>query len=187
MPDEPAIFISYRRTDTNGHAGWLHEYLIRRFGDGRVFFDRNTIEGGDVFPDKLRRGVKGCAVLLALIGPNWLDVRGDDNRRRLDDAHDFVRREIALALEQGKKVIPILFNDTPVPQRDQLPDPLKALASYEVLRLGGKEFEYETQRRELVRLLAKVSGCRSQKQTKPPPYSRKSHVGVKWLCMFSQR
>ncbi len=63
-----------------------------------------------------------------------------------------------MALEQGKKVIPVLFDDTPVPARDRLPDPLKALASCDALTLRGKTYEYQTQRRELVRLLAKVPG-----------------------------
>lgn len=111
-----------------------------------------------MFPDKLRWGVEGCAVLLALIGPEWLDVRGDDGGRRLDDADDFVRQEIALALEQGKKVIPVLFDDTPLPPRDRLPDPLKALVQCDALLLRGKDYEYQTQRRELTRLLAKVPG-----------------------------
>ena len=158
MPDEPAIFISYRRRDAGGHGRALHEYLSGRFGDDRVFFDRSAIKSGDVFPDRLRRGVEECAVLLALIGPEWLDVRGDDGGRRLDDAHDFVRREIALALARGKKVIPVLFDDTPVPPRDRLPDPLGALASCDALTLRGKTYEYQTQRGELVRLLAKVPG-----------------------------
>jgi hypothetical protein len=81
MQDEPAIFINYRRHDAAGHGRALHEYLSGRFGDDRVFFDRSTIESGDVFPDKLRWGVEGCAVLLALIGPEWLDIRGNDGSR----------------------------------------------------------------------------------------------------------
>jgi hypothetical protein len=158
MQDDPASFISYRRHDAMGHGRALHEYLSRRFGDDRVFFDRSTIESGDVFPDKLRWGVEECVVLLALIGPEWLDVRSDNGGRRLDDADDFVRREIALALEKSKKVIPVLFDDAPVPSADQLPNPLKALANRDALTLRGKTYEYQTQRRELVRLLAKVPG-----------------------------
>ena len=119
MQDEPAIFISYRRRDAGGHSRALHDYLSGRFGEGRIFFDRSTIESSYVFPDTLRQGVERCAILLALIGPEWLEVRGDDSSGRLDDADDFVRREIALALEQGKKVIPVLFDDTPVPPRDR--------------------------------------------------------------------
>jgi TIR domain len=74
MDDAAPIFISYRRSDAGGHARALHEYLSGRFGDDRLFFDRSTIEGGDVFPDTLRRGVEACAALLALIAP--------DGRRR---------------------------------------------------------------------------------------------------------
>jgi hypothetical protein len=65
--------------------------------------------------------------LVALIGPDWLDARGDDGSRRLYDAADFVRREIALALDRGKTVIPVLFDDTPMPPRQRLPEPLAAI------------------------------------------------------------
>ncbi|MFO1152868.1 MAG: toll/interleukin-1 receptor domain-containing protein [Rhodospirillales bacterium] len=156
MPDERVIFISYRRSDAGGHARHLHEYLTKRFGEERVFFDRATIESGDVFPDALRRGVEKCVVLLALIGPEWLDITGADGRR-LDDPDDFVRLEIALALKLGKKVIPVLFDDAPIPHGGCLPEPLKALGACDALTLRGKTFEYNTQRRELVRLLAKLS------------------------------
>jgi hypothetical protein len=143
--ESQSIFICYRREDTGGQARELYEHLRGRFGDDRVFLDRDTIESADVFPDRLSQSVEGCAVLLALIGPQWLDMRGEDGGRRLDDPHDFVRREIALALELGKKVIPILFDDTPVPPRDRLPEPLKALVDCDALRLRGKTFEVEAQ------------------------------------------
>jgi hypothetical protein len=101
MADGAPIFISYRRSDAGGHARALHEYLSGRFGDARIFFDRSTIEGGDVFPETIRNGVERCAVLIALIGPGWLEAKGGaDGGRRLDDEHDFVRQEIALALER---------------------------------------------------------------------------------------
>ena len=87
--DQLSIFISYRRSDAAGHARALHEYLSGRFGDEQIFFDRDKIEGGDHFPERLRQGVEGCAVLLALIGPDWLDVKAADGRRRLDDPGDW--------------------------------------------------------------------------------------------------
>jgi tetratricopeptide (TPR) repeat protein len=158
MDDAAPVFISYRRSDAAGHARHLHEHLAGRFGDHQIFFDRSAIEGGDVFPDTLRQGVERCAALVARIAPGWLDVAGADGGRRLDDPHDFVRQEIALALERGKKVIPVLFDDTPVPPADRLPEPLKALARSDALTLRGKTYEYTAQRRELVRLRAKVPG-----------------------------
>jgi hypothetical protein len=60
MNDAAPIFISYRRSDAAGHARALHEYLSGRFGDERIFFDRSTIEGGDVFPRRFARASKGA-------------------------------------------------------------------------------------------------------------------------------
>ena len=156
MDDAAPIFISYRRSDAGGHARNLHEYLSGRFGVARIFFDHSMIEGGYVFPDTLRRGVEGCAALLALIAPDWLEARGTDGSRRLDHPNDFVRQEITLALTRGKRVIPVLFDDAPVPPADRLPEPLRALASCHALTLRGTTLDYHTQRRELVRLLAEV-------------------------------
>src|SRR5512142_3533958 len=138
MSDEPSIFLSYRRSDAGGHARALHGYLSGRFGAERIFFDRDTIESGDSFPERLRQGVEGCAVLLALIGPDWLDTKDSAGARRLDDPGDFVRQEIALALDRGKTVIPVLFDDTPVPPAHRLPDILKDLATHDALTLRGK-------------------------------------------------
>jgi tetratricopeptide (TPR) repeat protein len=172
MDDAAPIFISYRRSDAAGHARALHEYLSERFGVERIFFDRSTIESGDVFPDTLRRGVEGCVVLLALIAPDWLDSKGTDGNRRLDDPNDFVRHEIALALTRGKRVIPVLFDDAPVPPAHRLPEPLRALASCDALTLRGKTYEYRNQRRELVRLLAKVPDVPD-----PPPEASEALAG----------
>jgi hypothetical protein len=70
MDDAAPILISDRRSDAPGHARALFEYLSGRFGAERIFFDRSTIEGSDVFPDsrpsrlRLRRpgGLTGVRV-----------------------------------------------------------------------------------------------------------------------------
>jgi tetratricopeptide (TPR) repeat protein len=158
MDDVAPIFISYRRSDAAGHARALYRDLSGRFGTKRIFFDRTSIEGGDVFTDSIREGVERCGALLALIAPEWLEARGADGNRRLENPADIVRQEIGLALELGKKVIPVLFDDTPLLAADRLPGPLKVLASRDAVMLRGKTCEYDTQLRELVRLLAKVPG-----------------------------
>lgn len=159
MPDTPVdLFISYRRSDAAGHARALYRDLCRRFDKQGIFFDRASIEAGAVFPERLREGVDACRVLLALIAPGWLEAKDAAGRRRLDSADDFVRQEIAHALQLGRKVIPVLFDDTPVPEAAQLPAPLQGLAACDALMLRGKNFEYEVQLDELVRLLAAVPG-----------------------------
>jgi hypothetical protein len=55
---------------------------------------------GRNFVDVLREEVAKCGVLIAVIGPDWLDARDKDGNRRLDNPNDFVRIEIATALQR---------------------------------------------------------------------------------------
>src|SRR5262245_17105986 len=135
MGDHPEIFISYRCSDAAGHARALHRDLTRRFDEDHLFFDRSSLEGGDLFPEFLKRSVAGCKVLVALIGPGWLEAASPTGGRRIDEPGDFVRQEIALALELDKKVIPVLFDDTPMPIPTNLPDSIRRLSLFDGLPL----------------------------------------------------
>jgi len=123
-----AIFISYRRDDTEGHAGRLFEDLCDRFGKAAVFMDVAGIEPGRDFRRAIEQQVASCGVLLAVIGKNWLTVTDRDGKRRLDDPYDFVRLETASALKRDIPVIPVLVHDAAMPRAEQLPDDLKELA-----------------------------------------------------------
>ena len=153
MSNDCQVFISYRRSDTAGHARALHRDLVRRFGPTQIFFDRSGIESGDRFDELLREKVISCRVLLALIGPNWLDARDSAGQRRLDDDSDFVRLEIGIALEREKNIIPVLFDDVSIPSADGLPETLKRLSQCDAHVLSGKTYQYDRQLEELVRLL----------------------------------
>ncbi len=87
------IFISYRRDDTEGEAGRLHDELIRRFGEASVFMDVVDIGAGRDFRKAISESLASSGVLLAVIGPSWLDIKNEAGRRRLDDPQDFVRLE----------------------------------------------------------------------------------------------
>jgi hypothetical protein len=159
MAEPGAIFISYRRSDAGGYAWALRDYLSMRFDPDTLFFDREKIDAGTVFPDRLRAAVEGCGILLVVIGPDWLEAKDGNDGRRLDDEGDWVRREIATALALGKTVIPVLFgDDAQPPPADRLPEPLRPLASLQVKRLRGDFSEYDAQRQDLVRLLAQAPG-----------------------------
>ena len=134
------IFISYRREDSAPHAGRLNDRLCLAFGADRVFMDIDDIPLGQDFTAALRENVRVADVVLVLIGPKWLSMAGEDGRRRLDDERDFVRFEVAEALRQGKRVIPILVNDTPMPKAADLPDDLQPLLVCQALHLADARF-----------------------------------------------
>jgi len=123
-----AIFISYRRDDTEGEAGRLFDDLTRTFGENSVFMDVAGINPGIDFRKAIDDNVASCGVLLAMIGPTWATIANSSGTRRLEDPNDFVRLEIASALAREIAVIPVLVHDAKMPHPDQLPDNLKDLA-----------------------------------------------------------
>ena len=130
-----AIFISYRRADSDAHAGRLSEGLKKKFGKKRVFIDVDGITPGENFRKVIEDRVGACDVLLALIGKNWVSATNEQGQRRLDDPNDFVRLEVAEALKRSVPVIPVLVQGATRPAVEQLPAELKALAGQHDLEL----------------------------------------------------
>ena len=123
-----AIFVSYRRDDSEGEAGRLFDDLVGHFGEDSVFMDVAAIEVGRDFRKAIDESVATCGVLLAVIGKEWTDAKNEAGQRRLDDPFDFVRLETASALKRDIPVIPVLVHGAKMPRADQLPDDLKELA-----------------------------------------------------------
>lgn len=138
------IFISYRREDSEGHAGRIYDRLEKEFGRDHLFMDVDSIPPGENFSEVLGVEVAKCDVLLAMIGRNWIDVRDERGNRRLDAANDFVRIEISVALNRDIPVIPILLQGAPMPKSEQLPDNLKALSLRNGLDVRHASFDRDT-------------------------------------------
>ena len=112
-----SIFISYRRDDTEGEAGRLFDDLVRAFGEDSVFMDVDSIALGRDFRQSLHESLESCDAVLALIGPNWLDIKDAAGKRKLDAAGDYVRQEIATALKRNISVTPVLLEGASMPRR----------------------------------------------------------------------
>ncbi len=124
------IFISYRVADSAHLVGRLRADLVRLYASARIVYrDKNDLQGGQDWPDELRRALIECPVLLAVIGPGWAEARfatgPQAGELRLSDAKDWVRTEIRTALElsksdPGRHVIPIFVNATPMKEKEWL-------------------------------------------------------------------
>ena len=113
----PAIFVSYRRSDSLSATGRLADELERRFGGERVFRDLEAIEAGADFERAILDALRAATVILAVIGRAWLSAADASGTRRLDDPTDYVRREIETALSEGIDVIPVLVEGATTPAR----------------------------------------------------------------------
>lgn len=136
-----AIFISYRREDSEGHAGRLFEDLVEHFGHDSVFMDVAGIEPGRDFRKVIDAKVAGCGLLLAVIGTRWLEARDDSGKRRIDDPSDFVRLETVSALRRDIPVVPVLVHGAQMPRADQLPADLADLAYRNAVELTHARWE----------------------------------------------
>jgi TIR domain len=150
-----AIFISYRRDDTEGEAGRLFSDLTKHFGADRVFMDVTGIEPGRDFRKVIDQHVATCGVLLAMIGPQWVSARNSGGQRRLDDPIDFVRLETASALKRDIPVIPVLVHEAKMPRVDEVPDDLKDLCYRSAVELTHARWDSDVQ------LLIKALGLHS--------------------------
>jgi TIR domain len=119
------IFINYRRDDSAGTAGRVHDRLAQAFGRKAIFMDVDHIPAGVDFVTHLNAQVAVCDVFLAVIGPDWLNSKDETGARRFDNPEDFVTVEIAAALARDIRVIPVLVDGARMPKADDLPDPLK--------------------------------------------------------------
>ena len=118
------VFISYRRTTTAHVQNRLYRKLAEAFGAGQITRDTEFPPGD--FEATLQASLKNCDVVLALIGPQWHTLTDDQGKRRLDDKHDWVRREIETGLRNRKiEVIPVLIDDTKMPADEALPRSLR--------------------------------------------------------------
>lgn len=165
------IFINYRTGDGQTHAVLLKQVLSERFDDDEVFLAAGMIPPGRDFQRELLRRVRGCEVLLAVIGPGWLTAIGPAGGRALDDDTDWVRREIAEAFACGATVVPVLVDEAERLTNANLPPDIDALGKCQYLRLRHHDFESD-----LARITDEL-GKYVQRQDMPDLESR--HIGMR--------
>src|SRR5207253_10396784 len=102
-------------------SGRLCDALVDRFGSDFVFKDVDSIPAGVDYRRYLETGVQQCDVMLAVVGRDWMSIDPVTQRRRIDDAGDFVRIEIEAALKRDILLIPVLVRGAKMPEAAALP------------------------------------------------------------------
>ena len=150
------VFVSYRRDDTRHVAGRLAGDLADHFGTDSIFRDVESIDGGEEFPVRLEKALAQCAVMLVLIGHDWLAAKDAQGRRRLDDPADWVRQEIVAALRRAVRVVPVLVEGAALPAEADLPDELKPLVKRQARPLADERWRGDLA--ALMEMLSKQTG-----------------------------
>ena len=187
------IAISYRREDSLPVAGRLYDRLQAKFGKPNVFMDFDSIRPGLDFREQIKETIERSTVVIAVIGPHWLGERSD-GFRRIDEPSDLVRLEIAYALKRGIPVIPVLLNNTPMPDAERLPPDIMGLAFRHALPLdSGLDFHQHADR--LISSIAELAETEvgrtrmpredagQSSSTEPNQRRRMLPIWVAWGCL----
>jgi hypothetical protein len=143
--------------DDSAYAtGAVADRLAVHFGADNVFRDRDSLTLGTVYPRRIRRALERSDLVLAMVGPAWLDIRDNSGRRRLDDPRDWVRTELSMAFERGIPVVPVLLDQTPLPGPDRLPAEIGSLCLSTYWQIRRESFESDV--RGLIEGITRVTG-----------------------------
>jgi hypothetical protein len=132
------VFLSYRRDDAGGYAGRLTDALLQHLGPKSVFQDVTAISPGQNYAAAIDRALSESDAALVVIGPGWLTAATSQGTPRLLEADDYVRLELARALERDIPVIPVLVGDAQLPEAADLPDDLQGLAQRQAVELHNE-------------------------------------------------
>ena len=158
-----AVFISYRRDGGDVMAQLLHDHLIKM--GYNVFYDIVSIRSGN-FLKKLDNEIERC-IDFVLILPK-------DGLARCQDKDDIVRREIRLALNLKKNIVPIMMRDFEFP--NNIPADISEIKFTNGISMDNMNF-----------LNAKIDKLVSMLHSKPdkkPPLLSKI-VNKKSICIVS--
>lgn len=127
------VFISYRREGGEYTAKIIHDKLTEL--GYNVFFDVESLRSGQ-FNTKLFSVIDECEDFISVLSPNCLD--------RCTNENDWVRLEVAYALQKGKNVVPILLRGFQFPEK--LPEDIEQLRNHSGIEASTEFFDAFTNR-----------------------------------------
>jgi len=138
--------------------------------------DVDSIALGMDFIEAINDAVASCDALIAVIGSEWVNITDKKGKIRLQDGNDFVRIELAAALERNIRVVPVLVDGADIPQPEELPETLRPLSRRHGITLSHEHFRVETAR--LINDLERVAAVQPRAATaQPAPSLREPDSG----------
>ncbi len=174
-----AVFISYRRADTGGHARWLFDRLRLWFDTDELFFDQSSIDMGERFPESIEAAIDAAKVVM---GPNWLTTL---NERVAQPGIDYVRAEVARALAHeaasaSPRIVPVLMGGTKMPAAEDFVEPLRGelsgLLEHNAHAFEGPQADFDAQFKRLRDHIASIDGVPAPRFRPPQGATRPRHI-----------
>jgi hypothetical protein len=150
-PNTKGIFISYRRDQSTGYAGRIADSFQAYFGEDIVVSDIDSIGPDLDFVEAIERALDSCAVMLVVIGRSWVAALKEHEQTGQED---YLRLEVATALERNIRVMPVLIQGASMPRADELPNDLAPLTRSQAFELHSASWRDDI--RQLITILDNV-------------------------------
>lgn len=124
MEKEYDIFISYRRT--GGSATALHMYYLLNEEGYKVSFDIDTLREGKFAPELFDR-IDKCTDFVIILNNGAFERTIS---KKCPKENDWMRMELARAIEKKKNIIPIILPDFDMPEKRILPNDINSIVDY---------------------------------------------------------
>lgn len=111
-----------------------------------MFLDVLSVATGAHFESVIETTIASADVVLVMIGDRW------EIGTQRDSVIDYVELEVGFALAQGKRVIPVLLGQRPMPRRDALVGSLAELGSINAHRVRVDP-DFRSDASELIKLI----------------------------------
>jgi hypothetical protein len=163
------VFISYRKADTSSAARLLYKSLTPILGKENLFFDVESLRPGMNWRQAIKASANSAGVLLAVIGPRWLEaLQARSKQAAVGPDDDVLRQEIVYSLTNlvDVGVIPVLVEGAQMPDRDQLPSEIRALADIQARTLGDDD-TYDDDVNRLVDRIREIAADPAARGAKP--------------------
>jgi hypothetical protein len=137
------VFVSYRRSDSPGHAGRIQDALRGRFGKANVFYDVATLQGGVDFTLAIKDALAQSDLVVVILGREWARRSWRD---RLTPRADWVRFEIEYARQLGKPILPVVVGGAAMPSARSLPPALAFLTTINAALMRDESWDPDVER-----------------------------------------
>jgi hypothetical protein len=142
--DAMAVFINYRREDSEGDTRAIYNRLATETDESSLFLDFEAIGAGEKWRRRIDETLSKVRAVIVVIGPRWLDIL---KARAAAGTSDTVRSEIAAGLDKpGVHVIPVTVNGARFPDANALPEDIRGLAELNAIEVRGSTWSSDIDR-----------------------------------------
>jgi hypothetical protein len=138
----------------------VRDGLAAKFGQSNVFMDVDDLRPGQRFDVELAKALGACDVFITVFGARWMDLQ---RQRHVDSEYDYVRAEIAAALQRGVTIIPVRVgregNLPRLPRPDELPEDIRELVFHQKHDIAHERF-----RRDITDLVQAIESLRKMEE-----------------------